>query len=86
MKASPEFRTALDAAIAPYDIEENRARYRAGDFPRSERTKDLNKRYRWDLFWMASTNDNRSLSELARIEDLNDDHIDTVLKSLIASL
>lgn len=81
MKASPEFRAAVAAAIAPVNNEENRDRYRRGDFPRAEKTKDLNMRYRWDLYWHAN-----AVAGRFDTSGLNDAHIDTVLRSIVALL
>lgn len=40
-------------AIAEHDTDYARGRYRAGDFDRADRVTDLNKRYRWDLYYCA---------------------------------
>lgn len=81
MKASPELRSTVAAAIAPVDTETNRNRYRSGDFPRSDRTKDLNKRYRWDLYWHAHD----AVGPFDR-DGLNDAHVDTMLRAIVAPL
>jgi len=53
--------------------------YSNGRFVRSEKVKDLNKRFRWDLFW-AST----SVSFRDALSDyLNNDHIDTALRRIV---
>lgn len=36
------------------DTPEMRERYRNGEFSRHELVKDLDRRYRWDMFWCAN--------------------------------
>ena len=81
MKASPEQRAALAAAIHPLDITEHREAYRSGRIPRADQIKDLDARYRWDLLW-ASRFDIAALYAAG----LNDDHIDTALRAIVAPL
>jgi len=81
MKASPELRSTVADAIAPVDTQANRDRYRSGDFPRSDRTKDLDKRYRWDLYYHA-----HDTVGPFHTTGLNDAHIDTMLRSIVAPL
>ena len=54
--------------------------YREGKFPRAEQTKDVNKRFRWDLFWAV----HRYYREL--FDYLNDDHIDTALRKIVPDI
>lgn len=82
MKISAEHVEAIRSAIAPFDTEERRANYRAGAFPRSELVKDLNKRYRWDLFWTTGSHVRSPLYT----GDYNDAHIDTALRSIVPPL
>jgi hypothetical protein len=70
-------------AIAPLDTAETRARYASGDFPRAELVKDLDRRYRWDLFhaarlagWACDT----------VYPYATDTHLDTALRSIVAPL
>jgi hypothetical protein len=83
MKIRPEHLAHLRRLIQPHDTPERRQRYLAGYFPRSERTKDVDMRYRWDLLWEGGLGDflSRDLYPY-----LNDDHIDTALRSFIAPL
>ena len=83
MKASPQLRSTVAGAIAPVDTKANRDRYRSGDFPRSDRTKDLDKRYRWDLYYHACNTAGPFHTYTA---GLNDAHIDTMLRSIVAPL
>lgn len=48
-----EHYNALRDWIVLFDDAERRTNYRNGDFPRSASVVDLNRRYRWDLFWLA---------------------------------
>ena len=81
MKASAEFRAAVAAAIAPSDNEGNRDKYRRGDFPRADKTKDINMRYRWDLYFHAC-----ATFGFFDTGDLRGEHIDTVLRSIVPPL
>lgn len=84
MKMSSEYFDALQKVIGATDTAETRAQYIAGDFPRSDRVKDLDKRYRWDQFWHAQ----RELAAAGiRIPaDLADAHIETALKRIVSPL
>ncbi len=53
MKMSAQDFASISGALKPLDTTETRDRYRSLDFPRAELVKDLDKRYRWDLFWSA---------------------------------
>lgn len=66
----------LKAAISPLVTPEIVEKYERGNFPRSERVKDLGVRFRWDLFWSAGGN--RLLSG-----DLDNSHIDTALRQIV---
>lgn len=78
MKMTPDHFAELKTAIEPLDTAERRAKYLAGDFPRAERCKDLNMRYRWDLYWLARNPDHDSY--------LNDTHIDTALRRIVINV
>lgn len=77
MKIKPEHYAALKAVIEPLDTAENRARYERGEFPRADRTRDLAKRYRWDLLYASKY----PVGELYSY--LDDNHIDTALKAIV---
>ncbi len=81
MKATPEQRAALAAAIGPWDIDAHRDAYRDRRIPRADTVKDIDMRYRWDLLW-ASKFPTRELYDAG----LNDGHIDTVLRSIVPAL
>lgn len=83
MKMDSESYDRLAAFVASKDTPEVRAAYLRGDFPRSELVKDLNKRYRWDLFHATVPN------EFVRGQydaGLNDSHLYTALKSAVPAL
>ena len=78
MRASQELRAIVAAAVTPLDTPENRERYAAGDYPRSDRTHNVDMRYRWDLYWHAYDTTGPFYTT-----GLNDAHIDTVLRSIV---
>jgi hypothetical protein len=83
MKVIPEHQAVLYRIITVLDTPERRDDYRNGRFDRADRVKDLDKRYRWDLFWQAwRTNHNVSL----HLQGYNDAHIDTALRSMVPTL
>ena len=68
--------------VCQLDNQSRRVRYLDGDFYRSDKVKDLDKRYRWDLFWGA----NAGTWVTTLDYDVNDTHIDTALKSIVPAL
>ena len=54
------------------------AAYRAGNYPRADRCKDVNRRFRWDCLYAARMGDFVS----GLYQYLDDTHIDTALKSI----
>ena len=87
MKASKQLQATIADAIAPYDNQSTRTQYRAGNFHRADKVQDLNKRYRWDLFWHIQRNHyDLEIYQQCSDEDLNDSHIDTMLRSIVAPL
>lgn len=89
MKMKPEHLAILRAAVAPHDTIGHRAAYRAGNFPNADACKDKNMRYRWDCVYRSKL---RIVARAAMPDDLvvydylNDDNIDTALRSFIAPL
>ena len=79
MRVTPTDLTALSSAIAPFDTRETRDRYAARDIPRGDLVKDIDKRYRWDLFWAAG-----GMETIAGC--YADAHIDTALRRVVPSL
>jgi hypothetical protein len=87
MRISESTLNTLRDAIAPLDTTERRERYHlAGDFPRANVVKDLDKRYRWDLFWEAGCLYVLSDEPGRMPTDLSDAHIDTALRRIVAPL
>lgn len=91
MKITVDELAALNEAIKPFDTDERRARYIAGDFPRADTVKDLDKRYRWDLLNQV---DNRLIALAGGVsftsrfyaKGYNDSHIDTALRNIVKPL
>jgi hypothetical protein len=80
MKVIPEHVKAMESLIAPFDTEERREVYRNGQFPRADLVKDVNHRYRWDLFYMAKAY--RGMGDA----EYDNTHIDTALRSIVPKL
>lgn len=80
MRVTPEQLEAMRQRIARLDTEPIRQAYRDGMFPRAGLVKDLDKRYRWDLFYASKA------SEVTRDSDLTMAHIDTALRKIVAPL
>lgn len=79
MKITATDFAALSAAVTPLDTESARESYRTRRIPRGASVKDIDKRYRWDLFWAARGHELLS-SEYA------DSHIDTALRRIVPAL
>ena len=97
MKLNKDTVQALAEAIAPFDTEEVRQAYRDGRFPRADKVRDLDKRYRWDLFHASKGRavlDSHGAYSLGAIVrdgevvdgDITDAHIDTALRRIVAPL
>ena len=84
MKMTAALFDRLRAEIAHHDTAARRAAYREGRYPRADRTKDLNMRYRWDLLYAV----HGQLPDVLRKElgDLRTTHIHTALRRIVASL
>lgn len=85
MKITQSHLDALRERIAPLDTEQNRTAYRNGEYPRAEITQDVNKRYRWDLYWAARGYEALGGSDTAGAV-YTDAHIDTALRKIVPSL
>lgn len=81
MKISDRSLESMRERITPLDTEENRTKYLNGEFPRADKVKDLDKRYRWDLAHAAGV----AVTALYD-EGLNDTHIDTALRNIVPPL
>jgi len=81
MKIPPHVFALIRDAVAPLDTAETRARYEAGDFPRADKVKDINRRHRWDLYWASRIN-----TQVVDSGDWTDAHIETALKKAVPLL
>ncbi|MAK37154.1 MAG: hypothetical protein CMC15_13460 [Flavobacteriaceae bacterium] len=57
--------------------------YSNGNFARANSVKDLNKRYRWDLFYAATRFEKSFRDELTYLQD---SHIDTALRNIVTPI
>lgn len=73
----------LEDRIVRLDDQPRRARYLTGDFPRAEAVKDLDTRYRWDLFWAATDGGRRRIWASGTYDDA---HVDTALRRIVPPL
>lgn len=81
MKMTATHLAALRETITPLDGEARRELYRQGNYPRADKTKDVDMRYRWDLFYIATFRC-RNWPVGAYL----DSHIDTALRSIVPPL
>jgi hypothetical protein len=82
-KIDGEHLEVLRAAVSALDTQELRERYRAGDFPRSDLTRDVDRRYRWDLFYAAQQGADSPLRDLVWGGAYADTHYETALRSIV---
>jgi hypothetical protein len=81
MKVTAAHLDAMRAVVRPLDTETRRDAYRAGRFMRSERTQDVNRRYRWDLLHASRFDICGELYPYC-----HDGHIDTALRAIVPPL
>lgn len=80
MKVTDKDFAILKEAIEAVDLPEYRERYRNREIARADSVQDINKRYRWDLYYFAA----RSTNGLPDSQNgYNMDHIDTALKRIV---
>lgn len=84
MKLPAEIVDQMREAIEPLDTPMIREQYRRGDFPRSESVKDLDKRYRWDLFWAIPFKVREAV--FGSDDGVKDSHVDTALRQIVRPL
>ena len=84
MKLTLDQMEAMRERIAPLDTAERRQAYREGRFPRADRVKDLDMRYRWDLYHAGRVSD--VLDRWGSGDGLTDAHIDTGLRRIVPAL
>ena len=85
MKISKETVEAMRQRIAPLDTADTRSAYREGRFPRADKVKDLDTRYRWDLYHAARARE-ALLVDGKYPRDIISDHIDTALRRIVQPL
>jgi hypothetical protein len=60
-------------------------RYENGNFAKSDKTNDLNARFRWDLYWYCYKNIfNNTFKD--SISYLKNTHIDTALRNIVPNI
>jgi len=83
VRATAQQVEAVRNAVAPFDTPEQRAKYAARQIPRANTVRDISKRYRWDLYYLAIDGGAMSYDTL---RNLNDSHVDTVLRAVVPAL
>ena len=84
MKVTPEHYARLEAAIKPLDKPEYRDQYRERRIVRAETVKDIDERYRWDLYWYAARLNSGAVIDSTDGYTMN--HIDTALRRIVPLL
>jgi hypothetical protein len=83
MKVTEKDFETLKSAIEPENTEARRQAYRDRKIPRAESVRDINKRYRWDLYYHAA-------SLVGGLPDstsgYNMDHLDTALRKIVPDI
>lgn len=86
MKLTLDQVEAMRERICPLDTAETRQAYREGRFPRADRVRDLDKRYRWDLYHAGRVSEVLDMWGGGDGEGLTDAHIDTALRRIVPPL
>lgn len=87
MKIPPDLLDTLRDAIAPLDTPALRHAYLTGQFSNADRCKDVNLRYRWDLFFASKEAMQAVYTETQfGRSGFTDAHIDTALRKLVPPL
>lgn len=81
-----ELRCELQPYVNQLNTTENRRRYIAGDFPRADKVKDLNVRFRFDVLYAIPAKIRHPIMDRARELGGNDTHVASLLKSMIHDL
>lgn len=86
MKVTAEHLAQIREAIEAtgYDNEEIRQRYRDRRIPRGDKVQDIDKRFRWDLYYAAGAKREGGLPDST--DGYTMDHIDTALRSIVRPL
>lgn len=83
MKMTQAHFDLIKERVEEMDTEGARSQYRSGDFPRADLVQDVNKRYRWDLYW-AAARWHGSMPDSTN--GYNDAHIYTALRRIVPDL
>ena len=86
MKLTLDQVEAIRERTAPLDTAETRQAYREGRFPRADRVRDLDRRYRWDLYYAGRVSDVLDRWVGGDDDGLTDAHIDTALRRIVPPL
>ena len=81
--------SVLKSRLLVLDTPDRREKYLAGDFSNSDKCKDLDKRYRWDLLYSSKLRIGDGVGvqgDLNLYGYMDDSHIDSALKSFIKPL
>lgn len=81
-----ELESAVNAALEELGGAEFADKYRRGEFPRADRTKDVNKRFRWDLLYSVPLDTRDPIVRRLYDSGCNDSHIDTALRQIVRPL
>jgi hypothetical protein len=80
MKMTLQHISILKNAIRPLNTPERVKKYLCGNFKNSDKVRDLNMRYRWDLLHASGV----KIDQLYTY--LDDTHIDSALRHLVADI
>lgn len=86
MKIRKEDQRTLAGYIQAVDTPERRELYRTGQIPRVGKVVDLDKRYRWDLFYLVRRLPLGEVTINKIYTYANDTHIDTLLRAVVKPL
>ncbi len=84
MKVTGQELEVLRGAISPLDTPERRSAYASGNFVRAELVRDLDKRYRWDLFYDARRVVGYDAFDF--VSNYTAEHLDTALRNIVTGL
>ena len=83
MKITQEHFQHIKNKVSILESEYHRTQYRDRKIAQADKVKDINTRYRWDLFHAAGLT---SFACDHLYSYLNDEHIDTALRSIVKPL
>jgi hypothetical protein len=83
MKVTTEHLEQMRTAIEQWDTPEIRQSYIDGKFARADAVKDLDMRYRWDLYWHCVRKGSSMPDSTC---GYNTNHIDTALRAIVPAL